>query len=135
MKKQKKRYLTKKLIERTQELTNKLYKDSLYDISGIDSQKNEDVSSIIKRINEHKLGFKIDRDDVKYVESLRVKVDDLYLQKMIALTTKELEDILFLHSRKSPRRAERTIDAINSELARRFIVDDDVSRPKTRKKK
>jgi hypothetical protein len=74
------------------------------------------------------------------------ELDSLYLQKLSALPTQIIEDILWVHHNNKIRRAQRTVETLTSELTRRAMLDDSlesdsnteckgVSKPKRRSKK
>lgn len=119
--------VTKKLVERLAKITNDLFKASVQEVW----QYNGDDESLQTLIYDvRRLSYAIrsgiypkDEDTTEFIKK-KERVDDIYLSKIISLSTQELNDILFLHDHRKPVRAERTIEAINSELARRFIMDD-----------
>lgn len=55
---------------------------------------------------------------------LRTKTDDIYIEKLISLSTKQIEDILWVHEKRRIVRAPRTVEALLAELARRFLLQD-----------
>jgi hypothetical protein len=114
-------YGSKKMIDKTQ----KLFEDSILECLKLPEfielqgmNMSELTLSIRYAYNKlYRPGF-YDFSKMKEI------VDEIYLAKIISLPTKDLEKILKFHELGSPKRAIRTIEAINSELARRFLIDD-----------
>ena len=89
----------------------------------VTEEQLQDFMSKIRRMSLNYVAWFEDEDIAEMIDK-KEKIDELYLNKMIALPTKDLMDILFLHEHHKPRRAERTLEAITSELARRSLLDD-----------
>lgn len=116
-------YGSKKMIDKTQ----KLFEDSILEClklpEFIELQgMNMSELTLSIRYAYHRLNFPA---PVFYdFSKMKEIVDEIYLAKIISLPTEDLEKILKFHELGSPKRAVRTIEAINSELARRFLIDD-----------
>ena len=121
------KYVTKKLVARISNLTNGLFKQSLIEVMDCPNATDEQITdfmSVIRRVNWlNTFGDEFGHD---LEETLKKKelIDELYLSKMMMLNTKDLNDILFLHEHSKPKRAQRTLEAIHSELARRSLLND-----------
>ena len=121
------KYVTKKLVKRIGTLTNDLFKQSVIevmDVKDVTEEELHDFMSTIRRASFNYIVFDADPEEVKDIMDKKEKIDEIYLNKMITLPSAELNDILFLHGHAKPRRAERTLEAITSELARRSLLDD-----------
>ena len=58
------------------------------------------------------------------IDKIKEEVDSLYLEKLCALPTKDIEDIIWIHLQKKLNRATRTIEALTSEIVRRALMND-----------
>lgn len=121
------RRCTTKLIQRISNLTNSVFKKAVIEIMDAEDMEElpllELMNSLRKTDLFHALGALSD-EEAKNLNEKKQLIDDLYLDKMMTLSTKDLTDILFLHEHNRPSRAERTLEAITSELTRRSILDD-----------
>lgn len=121
----KKRYATKKLIEKTQKITNSLYESSIEELAEFTKPREiGDIHQFASNLRNRRIWKTWNEEEDKQWEVLQERVDILYLEKMITLPSKTIEDILFLHERMKPRRAPRTVEALISELTRRSLLDD-----------
>lgn len=121
------KYVTNKLVKRINSLTSDIFKQSVIEIMNIKDATEEQLQDFMSKVRRAGLIYASwsDEDgDLVDVLDKKEKIDELYLNKMIALPSKDLADILFLHEHSKPRRAERTLEAITSELARRSLLDD-----------
>jgi len=121
------KYVTKKVLKRVSFLTTEIFKQSILEIMDIKDATEEqlqDFMSKVRRANLNVATWSDEDGDIADIVVKKEKIDELYLNKMIALPTKDLMDILFLHEHSKPRRAERTLEAITSEIARRSLLDD-----------
>lgn len=55
---------------------------------------------------------------------LKQKTDNIYIEKLTSLSTKEIEDVLWVHEKRRIVRAPRTVEALLAELARRCLLQD-----------
>ena len=62
--------------------------------------------------------------DVDLIIKAKNLTDGIYLDKLKELPTKTIEDILFVHERGRIKRAQRTIETLLQELARRTLLGD-----------
>jgi hypothetical protein len=121
------KYVTKKLVKKISTLTNDSFKQAITEVMEIKDPTDEQVAdfmSAVRHASFSSVFSDFDSDELKDLLEKKEKVDELYLEKVIALPTQELNDILFLHKFSKPRRAERTLEAITSELARRALLND-----------
>ena len=121
------KYVTKKLVKRVSTLTNDLFKQSVIevmDVKDVTDEQRQDFMSTIRRTSFNYVMFDADPEEVKDIMDKKEKIDEIYLNKIMTLSSTELSDILFLHEHAKPRRAERTLEVITSELARRSLLDD-----------
>ena len=121
------KYVTKKLIKRMSLLTNNLYKQSIIDIMGYGPNvTDEEVHMFMRdlRLTKYSINAGFTDEQYTYYKSKLSDIDELYLDKMVQLSSDDLQDILFLHKHGKPLRAERTLDMIMSELARRALFGD-----------
>ena len=120
------KYVTKKVLKRVSFLTTEIFKQSIIEIMDIKDVTEEQLQDFMSKIRRMSLSYVawFEDEDIAEMIDKKEKIDELYLNKMIALPTKDLMDILFLHEHHKPRRAERTLEAITSELARRSLLDD-----------
>jgi hypothetical protein len=58
------------------------------------------------------------------IDEIKEVVDNLYLEKLCALPTKDIEDIIWIHNCGKLKRALRTIETLTSELMRRMLMND-----------
>jgi hypothetical protein len=67
----------------------------------------------------------IEDEEVKEMAEAKIKVDDLYQERIRELSTKDLNDLLKSHELEGGiRRTGRTLETILNELARRSLFDD-----------
>jgi hypothetical protein len=121
------KYVTKKLVKRIGTLTNDLFKQSVIevmDIKDVTDEQLQDFMSTIRRASYMHIVMDASLEEVKDIMNKKEKIDEIYLNKMMTLSSADLSDILFLHEHAKPRRAERTLEAITSELARRSLLND-----------
>ena len=121
------KYVTKKLVKRISSLTNQIFKQSIVEVMDIKDATEEELQDFMSKVRRASLSYASwsdDDGDVADIIAKKEKIDELYLNKMIALPTKDLTDILFLHEFNKPKRAQRTLEAIISEIARRSLLDD-----------
>jgi hypothetical protein len=127
MKYMQRKYVTKKLVKRIGTLTNDLFKQSVIevmDIKDVTDEQLQDFMSTIRRASYMHIVMDASLEEVKDIMNKKEKIDEIYLNKMMTLSSADLSDILFLHEHAKPRRAERTLEAITSELARRSLLND-----------
>lgn len=122
------KYVTKKLVKRLSETTNNLFKQSVLEGCGLKDATDEQIQDFIFKMRRYSFGYilvsKEDSQDIDAILKQKEDIDVIYLNKMIQLSSDDLQDILFLHKHEKPRRSERTIDMITSELARRSLLND-----------
>lgn len=122
------KYVTKKLVKRINSITSDIFKQSVVEVMDIKDVTEEQLQDFMSKVRRASLSFAAwvteEDGDVADIVEKKEKIDELYLSKMIALSTKDLIDILFLHEHHKPRRAQRTLEAVTSELARRSLLDD-----------
>ena len=121
------KYVTKKLVKRISSLTNEIFKQSIIEVMGIKDATEEELQDFMGKIRRSTMHYAVwseEDGDVADIIEKKEKIDELYLNKVITLPTKDLIDVIFLHEHHKPRRAERTLDMITSELARRSLLDD-----------
>jgi hypothetical protein len=94
------------------------------DVKDVTDEQLQDFMSTIRRASYMHIVMNASLEEVKDTMNKKEKIDEIYLNKMMALSSADLNDILFLHEHAKPRRAERTLEAITSELARRSLLDD-----------
>lgn len=119
--------ITKKLVTHISTLTNGLFKQSVIEVMNCPHVTDEEVSDFMIKVRRAGWGyamFEEPTEETKDTMEKKEKIDDLYLSKMMMLNTQDLSDILFLHEHSKPRRAQRTLEAIYSELTRRSIMND-----------
>lgn len=121
---------TKALHKRVAKSTNDIFNEAVCEITGIAmfneegkiAEEFKDIVITLRSANSHY--FVIPNEETKHLSDLKVKIDETYLERIIKLPTKVLEEILFSHDQLKIRRAERTIEIITSELTRRMIMGD-----------
>lgn len=106
----KKRRCTDKLVERVRTATSECHVDA----------KEQTLKSQLLDIEATTTEYY----STGFVRSMKEKVDNLYLENIKKLSSKMLEDILFLHEKGKLRRADRTVETILSELTRRALLND-----------
>jgi hypothetical protein len=120
--------LTKKLINKMSTITNSLFKESALEAFGHDTALEfGGIDFLMSEVRYMSLINGLSYSNMPYIRQMLEKktiCDEIYLTKITCLSTQELSDILFLHERKKPIRAQRTIDCINIELARRILLND-----------
>lgn len=103
------------LVSKIRDLTNVCYRDAKeFILSNMSASHKQDLMTS-------------DIFDPNQVRELKSAIDDQYLENIKKLSTQELEDILWVHHNGKLRRAERTIETIVAEIARRELMDDDGS--------
>lgn len=123
----KQRRCTDALVKRTNEVTSHIFKQSVIEVFNAFTYDETQLQDLIYSVRRASLGFvmyDMNPNEIQDLMDKKEQIDTLYLNKMITLPTDKLADILFLHERQRPERAERTIEAITSELARRSILND-----------
>lgn len=123
------KYVTKALVKRIYELTNNIFKQSVIevlDIKGITNKQMVEFMLNVRRVSySYVMNYSDEyQEEVKDLMEKKEKIDELYLNKMLMLSSKDLSDILFLHGFGKPKRAERTLEMIKSELMRRALFND-----------
>jgi hypothetical protein len=116
------KYVTKKLVKRISTITNDIYRQS--SIIALNLSPNVFEEEIEEAMVLLRYAHLSTYEATPELKAAKERSDVLYLEMLIKLPTPILEDILFLHDYSKPKRALRTIEAITSELARRFIMDD-----------
>lgn len=121
------RRCTNRLIKRISDLTNKVFKQAVIEVMNAENFEEQQLLELIQSIRKvsllHAIGALSD-EEAENINKSKHLIDSLYLDKLMTLSTKDLTDILFLHEHNRPSRAERTLEAITSELARRSILND-----------
>ena len=98
-----------KLTNRVRELTRQLHNES------IELARNEIPI-------EEEVGVS-DLAHENYLKNLKLKAHELYQQRIRTLSTKDLEDILWVHECGSYKRMPETLENITSELAKRQFFE------------
>ena len=112
--------------KRIGKLTNKCFEEAVKEVTGLDDDtSSDDVKTMIDFIRSTKLfGDLYDEEELLNFAHTKENVDDLYLQKILRLTSRQLEDIITVHEADYITRMPKTIEAILSELTRRSILGD-----------
>ena len=121
------KYVTKKLVKRISSLTNEVFKQSIVEVMDVKNATDEEIQDLMANVRRATFHSRVNYEfEHEFEDILKKKeaIDELYLNKVIALPSETLIDILFLHEHHKPRRAERTLEAITSEIARRSLLDD-----------
>jgi hypothetical protein len=121
------KYVTKKLVGKMSLLTNRLFKESVIEIMNSPDATEEEITEFlgsIRRLSTMRMLYP--EMDEEFQETFKKKelIDELYLNKLIQLSTEDLNNILFLHEHQKPVRAQRTLEIINCELTRRCLLND-----------
>lgn len=117
---------SKAMLERVSALTKLLFSDSVKEVMGIQDESNDDDLQMIMDMLRHAKDYEGVYSDEEIADMLKkkVQVDDLYLQKMLSLSTTQLEEIMVVHDNGNIKRMAKTVEAILSELASRTILND-----------
>ena len=121
------KYVTKKLVKRISSLTNEIFKQSIIEVMDVKDATDEEIQDLMANVRRATFHSRVSYEvEHEFEEILKKKeaIDELYLTKIVALSTKDLVDVLYLHEHKKPERAPRTLEAITSEIARRSLLDD-----------
>ena len=115
------------LKKRALAITNKLFEDCVREVMGLHTEDPDELRMTMDFVrtakhaqNDLDYGY----EEIQEMIRAATAVSDLYQEKIKALSTKDLYDILNSHERGGTKRAARTMDTILSELARRAIMDD-----------
>lgn len=122
----KRRSCSEKLVKRTKALTNRCYNRAVEHIMTVFIMPTDYTKEdLILDMRTHKLiGFFGAENTVPNIEEVKSTVDSLYLDYICALSSQDLEDIVYVHEQDKYKRAPRTIEAILSELTRRALLED-----------
>ena len=119
--------VTKKLKAKVYEATNNAYHEAVSEIMNIDLKNTDEIkdAELNMRSAHLRQAFgTIDNEELDSILKQKEEVDELYLKKILLLSSSMLEDILFLHRMNSIKRANKTVEYINSELVRRALLGD-----------
>jgi len=97
------------LIERVKKLTTELFHECL------DSARLEIPFPDEANISD--LAFE------DYMQAIKRKSSEIYQQRIKALPTKDLEDILWVHESGGVKRSPETLEGITSELTKRQLFE------------
>ena len=117
------------LIKAMQALTTQAWETACQQHIPKNNPSREEIEEFTKDLRYLSLyvrGLSSPKEDhyIADMNKLKEKIEESYLDNLITLSTEDLSNILYLHEHGSPYRADRTIEAINSELARREIFND-----------
>jgi hypothetical protein len=116
------------LKKRSGDITTKIFEQCVRDVLGMHKDSIEDLYIAIDLVRSSTLrGFfgAIEDEEVKEMAEAKIKVDDLYQERIRELSTKDLNDLLKSHELEGGiRRTGRTLETILNELARRSLFDD-----------
>jgi hypothetical protein len=128
------KYCGKKLIEKVKNATTVVYNqsvDSYMKEKEIDSSLKEELVGSMRSsslwILKMALFAGTSVEPTFTEEELilhKEAVDNLYLEGLVRLPSSLIEDTIYCHNKKKFQRAQRTIEALVNELARRSLLDD-----------
>lgn len=120
----------KALKNRVARYTENIFNECLIEVYTINKDDKDDIDNVafefrILSSEYAKSGLFGSFELTKDFEEKREKVESLYQEKIRGLTTKQLNEIIKAHHLEDGiKRAQKTIETITSELARRAILDD-----------
>lgn len=119
-----KRY-TKALHERVKKTTSDIFEKSVRTVLGLQNESISELQEAMHTLRAAKSYAGLyPEEEIKDMEMAKVEVDEMYLQLIMELSTKSLEEILFIHDTGHIKRMPRTLEAIISEIARRSLLGD-----------
>lgn len=119
-----KKKFSKAMSQRVSELTNSIFTNAIKEICSPDEELSDDASESLAATLR---AAKFVNDAFYQIEKIRfqkIQVDELYLKKLLKLTTSQLNEIMICHENEAPIRMQRTIEAILTEISSREILDD-----------
>ena len=130
--------LVKKNIALTKECFNAAVDEAIikYEVNDEVNTKEDLITDMRSNKTMRTLRHSFGIDAHPKIDEIKEFVDNLYLEKLCTLPTKDIEDIIWIHDNKRVIRAARTIETLTSELVRRALMGDSFqSESKTKKKK
>lgn len=107
-------------------LTNKFFEDSVREVMGLkETTEPEELymaTDLLRNANDYKNIYP--DDEIADMIAQKARVDELYLSKILASTTKTLQDIIHVHEDGYIRRTTKVFEAITAELTRRALFGD-----------
>jgi hypothetical protein len=128
MKHSQRKYCGKKLVERVGKTTSKCYRDAFAHVVvglNLPEEYYNEISWGLQLLRSGQELYAV--DPILSEESLRkIKeaIDEEYLARLKSLSSKDIEDILWVHEKSKINRAPRTVEALKSELINREILGD-----------
>lgn len=130
----KRKYCGKLLVKKVANITNDCFEEAIREvytetIALMANDPANDLTYDSYEINDFKTDMRNYRyhfmnPDAQALIDAKNKVDELYLNKLLTLSTKVIEDVLWVHHNKKIVRAERTVETLTSELLRRELFND-----------
>ena len=124
------KYCGPQLVDRIKKLTNACYMSSVEETMA-EFNCNADPEEIQYAVRSYRQYGSVDPwwlDSLsltnELLSNMKQKIDDRYLQKLMELSSKQIEDILWVHEKGKVRRAPRTVESLISELTRRSLLED-----------
>lgn len=125
------KYCGPKLVARISKLTEKCYESAL-----LEAAMAQGFSGSLSELQNHIRWMKVaDSATLKHtvlledynitwnvIAAISRNTDDIYLEKISSLTSKEIEDILWVHEKGRLVRAPRTVERLLAELAHRSLI-------------
>lgn len=120
------RIYSKTMFIRVKKATNKTFVDAVKKVLKLTGgPRSYEVTEAIYGLRTLKFNAAMmPTDEAKPLLAVKEEVDNVYLQDILTLPTKILEDILTVHEFGTIKRASRTLESIIYELTRRSIFDD-----------
>ena len=125
------KYCGPKLISKTLALTKKCYDEASVEVVEQFKVDNNNLSLTEELLFALK-AYQQKRVDSWWLETmmiteeqlhnLKLETDDKYLQKLRRLSSKQMEDILWVHEKGRVVRAQRTVEVLLAELAQRALL-------------
>lgn len=124
------KYCGPKLVNKIKELTSDCYNSAVQSVMTELVTARPDLSSTIQVQIEFYIrhwsmyGHLAYSDDIEglSLREIKQKTDSKYLETLNLLSSKEIEDILWVHEKRRIIRAPRTVESLLAELARRAFL-------------
>lgn len=129
MKRSPRKYCGKRLVQRIGSLTKSCYDKAtliVLDHLNIDPDLHKDVMWGIAALKYENVSRWYVEDLLKIGDLKKIKetIDSTYLEQLRALSTDDIEDIIFVHDKKKIIRANLTVEVLKSELISRAVLKD-----------
>lgn len=120
-----KRKSSKALLKRVSKVTNLIFQDTIREVLQLNNESEDELYSAIDLIRHAKdyVGF-FPKEEISEMLRAKEQIDELYLKRLLGLTTRQLEEIMIAHNEGQIPRMAKTVEAIISELARRSFFGD-----------